>query len=308
MAAPVRVAISGAGGRMGVAIAEMIDDSAELELVGGIGRTPGEMRGGAPVVTTPDAGELLSRAGVIVDVSAPEQLRSLLRAHGSSLGDRALVVGTTGLDAEDERLLDERAADGPVLVAANFGVGVNVLLGLVRQAAAALPDWDVEIVETHHRRKEDAPSGTALALGAAVAQGRSVSLERVRLDGRSGRPGARPAGEIGFHAIRGGEVVGEHTVHLLGELERVEITHRATDRALFAAGAVRAVRWIAGRTLAATPCRRSRLRLIHPSPCTREPVHPSLRLAERLARPGPPRAARAAGAGRRARRRGRAGA
>src|SRR5690606_15082113 len=120
--------------------------------------------------------------------------------------------------------------------AANFSIGVNLLLALVERAAAALPAFDLEVVETHHRRKEDAPSGTALALGQALALGRGVALEPVRQDGRSGRPGARPGGEIGFHALRGGDVIGDHTVHLIGDLERLELTHRASDRALFAGG------------------------------------------------------------------------
>jgi 4-hydroxy-tetrahydrodipicolinate reductase len=124
---------------------------------------------------------------------------------------------------------------------------VNVLLSLVRDAARALEGYDVEIVEAHHRRKEDAPSGTALALGEAVADGRGLTLDRVRRDGRSGRPGPRPDGEIGFHAVRGGQVVGDHEVLFLGEMERVELVHRASDRTLFAAGALRAARWLSGR-------------------------------------------------------------
>jgi 4-hydroxy-tetrahydrodipicolinate reductase len=135
-----------------------------------------------------------------------------------------------------------------VLTAANFSVGVNVLLSLVATAAAALgPEYEVEIVEAHHRRKEDAPSGTALALGRAVAGARGVELDAVRRDGRSGRPGARPAGEIGFHALRGGSIVGEHQVWLIGEMDRLELVHRAADRALFAEGALRAAAWLAGR-------------------------------------------------------------
>ena len=143
----------------------------------------------------------------------------------------------------------ERAAErGAVLQAANFSVGVNLLLALAERAAAVLgDDYDVEIVEAHHRRKADAPSGTALALGESVAAGRGVKLGEVRVDGRSGRPGERARGEIGFHALRGGEIVGEHEVAFIGAKERVTLGHVASDRALFAEGALRAARWIAGK-------------------------------------------------------------
>ncbi len=247
MAEGVSLVVSGAGGRMGRAIAALAGDSADLRLIGGIAREEGELPGGVPLVTLERAGPLLERAQVVIDVSAPALLTTLLERFGQTLGTRGLVVGTTGLGPHEEHLLAARAQAGPVLTAANFGVGVNVLLGLVRRAAAALPEFDVEIVEAHHRRKEDAPSGTALALGAAVAAGRDIDLQDVRRDGRSGRPGRRPAREIGFHAVRGGEVVGEHQVLFLGDLERVEIVHRATDRSLFAAGAIRAAGWIAGQ-------------------------------------------------------------
>jgi 4-hydroxy-tetrahydrodipicolinate reductase len=247
MPEPVRVLVSGLGGRMGRSIAALVEQAPDLELVGGIGRIASDPAGRAAIVAVGDAGDLLRRTDVVIDFSAPALLRSLLESHAEGLSGRALVVGTTGLGEEEERLLAGRAESGAVLTAANFSVGVNVLLSLVRQAAAALPGFDVEIVEAHHRRKEDAPSGTALALGEAVAAGRGVQLERVRRDGRSGRPGRRTDEEIGFHALRGGEVVGEHEVLFLGEMERVEIAHRASDRALFAAGALRAARWIAGR-------------------------------------------------------------
>src|SRR5690606_1423838 len=136
------------------------------------------------------------------------------------------LVGTTGLGTDEERLLEEVSATSPVLVAANFSIGVNVLLVLAEQAARVLgSDYDVEVVEAHHRRKEDAPSGTALALGEAVARGRNVSLDSVRRDGRSGRPGARPAGEIGFHAVRGCGVIGEHDVMVIGEMDRLTLSH-----------------------------------------------------------------------------------
>jgi 4-hydroxy-tetrahydrodipicolinate reductase len=236
---------------MGRALASLAGEDPEIELIGGIGREAddsGEEPGYPGIVAVSDAAELIGTADVIIDFSAPAFLRALLEEHDEAFGSRGLVVGTTGLGDEEERLLAERAKAGPVVTAANFSVGVNVLLSLVRQASAALSGFDVEIVEAHHRRKEDAPSGTALALGNAVAAGRSVELESVRRDGRSGRPGPRPEGEIGFHALRGGDVIGDHQVLFLGGMERIEIAHSASDRAVFAAGALRAAHWAAGRS------------------------------------------------------------
>jgi 4-hydroxy-tetrahydrodipicolinate reductase len=250
MPEPLRVVVSGATGRMGSTLARLAEADPSLLIVGGLDRDgSGRSAPGFPEIhTLADAGELIRSAEVVVDFSAPEFLRRLLSEQGDALAGRALVAGTTGLGAGEESLLSRAAERSPVLTAANFSVGVNVLLALVERAARALGDeYDVEIVEAHHRRKEDAPSGTALALGKAVAAGRGIELESVRRDGRSGRPGARPDGEIGFHALRGGSVVGEHDVLFIGELDRIELVHRASDRALFAAGALRAARWLAGR-------------------------------------------------------------
>jgi 4-hydroxy-tetrahydrodipicolinate reductase len=250
MAEAVRIVLSGATGRMGTTLAALAAEDGRVRIVGGIGRMP--ERGcdiGCPLVDQPEtAGAMLREADVVVDFSSPELLRRLLEMHGDALDGVGVVVGTTGLLHEETRLLARQAERSPVLVAANFSAGVNLLLALAEQAAAALgDDYDVEIVETHHRRKVDAPSGTALALGEAVARGRGVRLDQVRVDGRSGRPGERPRGEVGFHALRGGDVVGEHEVLLIGERERVVLGHAAQDRALFAEGALRAARWIAGR-------------------------------------------------------------
>lgn len=250
MADTLRVVVSGASGRMGSTLARLIAEEPGLELRGGVDREERDAHLSAyPEIRPAErAADMLADADVVIDFSAPAFLRALLQAQGEALRGKALVVGTTGLDAADERLLDEQASRTAVLTAANFSVGVNLLLALAEQAARALgEEYDVEIVEAHHRRKEDAPSGTALALGEAVAAGREVELSRVRRDGRSGRPGARPAGELGFHAVRGGNVVGEHQVLFLGDMDRVVLSHHASDRALFAHGALRAARWIAGR-------------------------------------------------------------
>jgi 4-hydroxy-tetrahydrodipicolinate reductase len=250
MSEPLRVVVSGATGRMGSTLARLVEADPALTLLGGLDRDdqPSPSTHYPELRTLAGAADLLRGADLVVDFSAPEFLRRLLTERASELSGRAIVSGTTGLGPDEESLLARAAESSPVLTAANFSVGVNVLLSLVRSAARALgPDYDVEIVEAHHRRKEDAPSGTALALGQAVAAGRGIDLAGVRRDGRSGRPGARPDGEIGFHALRGGSLVGEHDVMFIGEMDRVELVHRASDRSLFAAGALRAARWLAGR-------------------------------------------------------------
>jgi 4-hydroxy-tetrahydrodipicolinate reductase len=222
---------------MGTVLARLISADSDLELAGGIGRG-----------TLDAAREVLRSADVVIDFSAPTLLSTLLDEHRDSLAGRAVVVGTTGLDATVLDALATLATLSPVLCSANFSVGVNLLAALVEQAARVLGDeYDAEIVETHHRRKTDAPSGTALELGRAIARGLGTDLEQVRRDGRAGHTAERPHGEIGMHAVRGGNVVGEHRVLLLGERERIELGHVATDRALFAEGALRAARWLAGR-------------------------------------------------------------
>lgn len=246
---PLGVVLSGATGRMGQTLQRLIREDPELELRGGLDRVDrSDGAGDLSLHTVEEAADLLRGADAIIDFSAPAFLGDILRRQGEALRGRALIVGTTGLGEEEQRLLEHASQSSPVLVAANFSVGVNLLLALVEQAARVLgPEYDVEIVEAHHRRKEDAPSGTALVLGEAVAAGREVELAQVRRDGRTGRPGARPSGEIGFHALRGGSIVGEHDVMFIGELDRIELSHRAADRSLFAAGALRAARWLAGR-------------------------------------------------------------
>lgn len=248
--AALRVVLSGVTGRMGTVLAELIRVDDGIELVGGIGRIP--ERGcdvGCPIVETPEtAGAWIREADVVIDFSSPELFGRLLEGQGDALAGKALVVGTTGLGDDGERALDEAARRMAVLPAANFSIGVNLLLALAERAAAVLGDgYDAEVVEAHHRRKADAPSGTALALGEALARGRGVPLADVRTDGRSGISGERPRGEIGFHAVRGGDIVGEHRVMLIGEREQVELGHVARDRALFAEGALRAAHWLAGK-------------------------------------------------------------
>jgi 4-hydroxy-tetrahydrodipicolinate reductase len=219
---------------MGQTLTKLIASDPRFELVGGFDHE------------IPPDPDVIARSDVIIDFSAVAGLESLLK---QDLTGKALVIGTTGLTPEINQALQATARKSAVLVAANFSVGVNLLLGLVAAAARVLAaaDYDVEIVEAHHKRKVDAPSGTALALARAIAGARGAPLEELRRDGRSGETGARPAGEIGIHALRGGDIVGEHRVHFIGGRERIEIAHSAQDRALFAEGALRAADWIAGK-------------------------------------------------------------
>ncbi len=245
----IRVVVSGASGRMGRVLAELCAADDGIEVMGGLDRSASqEVPGYAVIQDAEHARDLIRSADAVIDFSAPEFLSALATKQKDALAGRALIVGTTGLDDRARGALDEISQSSPVLVAANFSVGVNLLLALSEKTASILgEDYDVEIVETHHKRKEDAPSGTALALAEAVAVGRGVDLEAVRTDGRTGRPGARPAGEIGLHSLRGGDVVGEHMVSFIGGRERIELGHVATDRALFAEGALRAARWLSGQ-------------------------------------------------------------
>jgi 4-hydroxy-tetrahydrodipicolinate reductase len=246
---PLRLAVNGASGRMGQALLALLRDDARFELcratVSPASRQLGEL-------VWPDRG-LRYAAGwaeapaldVVVDFSGPAGLAGAL---DHCLAHRLpLVAGTTGLDAALAARLDAAGAHIALLRAANFSLGVAVLTRLLREASAALREWDLEIVETHHGRKEDAPSGTALALGEAAAAARGTTLARDAVYGREGRTGARRRGSIGFAVVRGGDVVGEHQALLLGPGERLELGHRATDRAIFARGALEAAHWLAGK-------------------------------------------------------------
>ena len=249
----IDVVVSGATGRMGRVLGRLLRDADGLRALGGI--APDRPAEGARAIGYPeivdvaDAGPLVRRADAVIDFSAPEQLSALAAGCVDELAGTALLVGTTALPDELVDVLDALTERAPVLVAPNFSVGVNLLRALVQRAARALPaeGYDIEVVETHHRAKEDAPSGTALLLGKAAAEGRGESLDSARVDGRSGRVGPRPAGEIGLHAVRGGGVAGDHAVHFLGAAERITLAHSALSRELFADGALVATRWLAGR-------------------------------------------------------------
>lgn len=213
-----------------------------------IGADLASLVGAAPtgLALSGDAEALFAGSDAVIDFTTPD-LTAANAGRAARLGV-ALVCGTTGLSAAQREALADAARVVPVVYAANMSVGVNLLIGLTRRVAATLgTGYDIEIVEMHHRHKTDAPSGTALALGQAAADGRRVSLDDVAVRSRDGRIGARPEGAIGFATLRGGDVVGEHAVIFAGEGERIELTHKASSRAVFAQGAIRAAQWTSGR-------------------------------------------------------------
>ena len=241
----IKFALSGAMGRMGQMIAKTAEVSDDLRLIGGLeyagSPAQGQEFGEGKIVSEADE---LASADVIIDFSRPEATMALLESAVKH--KTALVIGTTGLDEAQEAKLHEAAKSVPILYCANTSLGVNLLLKLVEKAAKALgPEWDIEIVETHHNQKIDAPSGTALALGHAAAKGRDVALADVRDSGRDGITGARKSGDIGFAVMRGGNVAGEHSAIFFGEDERIELTHIANQRVIFARGALTAARFAA---------------------------------------------------------------
>lgn len=239
----VRICLVGASGRLGQRLLRILPDYQDVRLGSVLMRS-----GGKPVyvdgLVTTDMAAALRDVDVVIDFSAPSICGAI--APLCAAKNVALLVASTGLTAEDEAILATAAAHTAILQAANLSLGVNVMLELVELAARRLAAYDVEILDLHHRHKRDAPSGTAYALGAAVTQG--AGLRPSPVVGRAGMCAPRQANELGYAAIRGGEVAGEHTVYFFGEAERLEITHRSTDAAIFAAGALHAARWLAGRT------------------------------------------------------------
>lgn len=226
------IGIIGSAGRMGQALAAAVPDLGAT-LAGGIDA------GGDPAVLAHDA-------DVLIDFSTPAALERTLAAARAAR--TPILIGTTGLSATHHALIDAAAADIAVLQTGNVSLGVTLLAKLVRDAAARLgPDWDIEILEMHHRHKVDAPSGTALLLGEAAAAGRGITLAEAKVADRAGLTGARSEGTIGFASIRGGSVAGDHLVVFAGEGERIEIGHRAENRAIFARGAITAALWLVGK-------------------------------------------------------------
>jgi len=252
----MRLAVMGAAGRMGRALIRAAHESPSCTLVGGteaedspaVGADLGELIGVGPLGAhvTADPLELFTRCEGILDFTAPSV--SVDYAGLAAQGRIVHVIGTTGFSEEDEQRIATASRHATIIKAGNMSLGVNLLTALSEKVAAALDaDYDIEIVEMHHRHKVDAPSGTALMLGEAAAAGREVALETHAVKTREGHTGARRSGDIGFATLRGGDVVGEHTVIFAGQGERVELTHRATDRQIFARGAVKAALWARGK-------------------------------------------------------------
>lgn len=254
--ADMRLVVVGAAGRMGRTIVRLIGEMPGVVLAGALehaqspalGADAGTLAGvgalGVPVTDDPLA--LVVAADGIIDFSTPKT--SVALAALAAQARIVHVIGTTGFAAEEVAALTAAARHATIVRSGNMSLGVNLLAGLARKAAAALGEgFDIEIVEMHHRMKVDAPSGTALLLGEAAAAGRGVALDAAAVRGRDGITGARPVGAIGFAALRGGTVVGDHSVIFAGEGERIELTHKAEDRAIFARGALKAAVWARGR-------------------------------------------------------------
>lgn len=241
----MKIGIAGITGRMGAAV---IEAASEL---GGVTVAAGSVRPGrpipelhVPVVDSPE--KLVAACDVIIDFTTPEQTVELVRIAAKA--GKAVVSGTTGLSEADMAVLTDASSVVPILWASNLSVGVAVLTRLVRAAATTLDSsFDIEILEMHHRHKKDAPSGTALSLGKAAAEARGVKFADVAVLSREGITGPREAGSIGFATLRGGEVVGDHTVIFAGSHERIELTHKSSNRGIYAHGAIHAAKWLVGK-------------------------------------------------------------
>lgn len=245
----IKVGILGAGGRMGTALIAAVGATPTLKLAG-LAERAGNPAVGTRVGDTlsicANASAIAHNCDVLIDFTTPEALADNLEA--ACAGKCAILIGTTGLDASHHKAIDRAARSIAVLQAANTSLGVTVMTALVERAATLLgADWDIEISELHHKHKRDAPSGTALALGAAAARGRGVALDTVAKHSREAFGPARASGEIGFVALRGGSAAGDHDVLFAGEGERLVIHHHAEGRELFARGAATAAAWLSGK-------------------------------------------------------------
>ncbi|WP_421913674.1 4-hydroxy-tetrahydrodipicolinate reductase [Mesorhizobium sp.] len=243
MSQPIRIAIAGALGRMGRQMAEVVEADSRLALVARFHRSD---VGGTGLVSRDEA---LAMADVVIDFTTPRASADLARLCADR-GGPALVIGSTGLDAAELAAIASASKTIAIVRSGNFSLGLNMLMGLVEQAARALDpdDYDVEIFEAHHRYKVDAPSGTALMLGEAAAKGRGVDIDSVNVRSRAGMNCERRHGDIGFAVVRGGSIVGDHNVSFCAEGETVTLSHAAGDRSMFAHGAVAAALFVAGRS------------------------------------------------------------
>jgi len=252
----INVAVFGATGRMGQTLCRLIATSDDLQLVGAatepghhsIGQDAGVLAGAGSlgVMVTDDASAAVADCQVAIDFTLPDAAPKNVAACVAA--STALVMGTTGLSAEQQAIIEEGADSIPIVYGRNMSMGINVLTELVRQASSALGvEYDVEIIEAHHGNKLDAPSGTALQLGETVARQRGTSLEASAVYDRHASSAPRQSGSIGFTSVRAGSIVGDHTVMLAADEEIIELRHRAVDRAAFARGALRAARWVVGQ-------------------------------------------------------------
>lgn len=243
------IIVMGVGGRMGSTIAHLVQDSDDLELAAVVERAGKEKAlEGYACLKGNELATLIGQCpgALIIDFTAPEV--SLKNAELAAEFGNPLIIGTTGITAEQKGRISELAKKTPIFLSPNMSIGVNVLLNLLPELTRALGDsYDVEMVELHHNRKKDAPSGTALRMAEALAEGKNWNLDEVGCYHREGMVGERPHKEIGVQAIRGGDVVGVHTVYFMGPGERIELTHQAHSRENFAYGALRAARWLCGK-------------------------------------------------------------
>ncbi len=252
----MKIAVMGAAGRMGRELLAAVAAAPGCVISGGtepagsaaIGRDLGDLAGIGPngLAVSADAAKVIEDCDALLDFTSPAA--TVAFAKLAAKFGRVHVIGTTGFDAADEAAIADAGRGATIIKAGNMSLGVNLLTALTKKVAAALgEDFDIEIVEMHHRLKVDAPSGTALMLGQAAAEGRGVTLSERSVRSRDGHTGARKSGDIGFATLRGGSVVGDHTIIFAGDGERIELTHRAADRGIFARGAVRAAMWGKGR-------------------------------------------------------------
>ena len=241
----IKVGVFGANGRVGKLLLENLKETPDMSLSSVFVRSELDFSVDPSVLITTDLKSFLNACDVVIDFSLPDACEALLEA--AMITPKPLVIGTTGLNTHQLNLLKEATLKMPILYATNMSLGVALLNNLVQQASAALKGFDIEIVEHHHKHKKDAPSGTALTLGEHAARGRGLNLDDVRVSGRDGNIGERTEDEIAVMAIRGGDIVGRHTVGFYNDGEFIELNHTATSRSTFSKGALRAGEWLADK-------------------------------------------------------------
>ena len=241
----IKVGVFGANGRVGKLLLEDLKETSDISLSSVYVRNSLDFSIDPSVLVTSDMNSFLNACDIVIDFSLPDACQALLES--AIKNPKPLVIGTTGLDTHQLNLLKQASEVMPILYATNMSLGVALLNKLVHQAAAALDGFDIEIVEMHHKHKKDAPSGTALTLGESAAAGRGLDLDRVRISGRDGNIGERTKEEISVMALRGGDIVGRHTVGFYNDGEFIELNHTATSRNTFSKGAIRAGAWLADK-------------------------------------------------------------